>query len=168
MPTGLTPLGGADARILLLGTMPSVQSLQRQEYYGNPQNAFWKLLYTLWGEAWEPDYAVRTRFITRQKLILWDVLAACERQGSADATITGAVPNDFATFAQSHPDLRAVFFNSMGAAHFYKRLVMPDPLAHLPQITLPSSSPARAMRFDDKLTAWRPLKNAWDVAIREK
>lgn len=168
MPTGLAPLGDVHARILILGTMPSVQSLQRQEYYGNPQNAFWKLLYTLWGEAWEPDYTVRAAFIQRQRLILWDVLAACDRKGSADATIRAAHPNDFAAFAREHPDLRAVFFNSVGASRFYQRLVIPDPLAHLPKITLPSSSPARAMKFSEKLAAWQPLKNAWDVAIREK
>ena len=88
MPTGLAPLGTADARLLILGTMPSVQSLQRQQYYGHPQNAFWRLLFALWEEEWSPDYADRVAFVERHRLAVWDVLATCQRQGSADAAIT--------------------------------------------------------------------------------
>ena len=168
MPPGLAPLGTADARLLILGTMPSVQSLQRQQYYGHPQNAFWRLLFALWEEEWSPDYADRVAFVERHRLAVWDVLAACQRQGSADAAITDAVANDFVSFAQQHPQLRAVAFNSVGAARFYDRLVRPDPFAALPKVTLPSSSPARAMKFSEKFAAWQPLKSAWDVAIQEK
>ena len=168
MPHGLPPIGEPDAMILILGTMPSVQSLQKDEYYGNPQNAFWKLLYALWGEEWTPHYPKRTDFVVRHRLALWDVLADCTRKGSADASIGAARPNDFAGFAREHPGLQAVFFNSVNASRLYQKLVHPDPLEHLPQLVLPSSSPARAMTFTDKLAAWQPLKNAWDIAIQKK
>lgn len=166
MPQSFAPLGDRDAAVLILGTMPSVLSLEKGQYYGNPQNAFWKLLYALWEQPPEKDYIDRCRFVRRHRLVLWDVLCDCRRTGSADASIRQPRPNDFAWLLGEYPGLRAVFFNSAGAAGFYKKLVRPDPLAHLPRYTLPSSSPARAMRFADKLAAWETLKNVWDVAIR--
>ena len=168
MPHSFAPLGREDAVLLILGTMPSVKSLEKQQYYGNPQNAFWKLLFALWEEPFQAAYESRCRFVGEHRLLLWDVLADCRRQGSGDASITSPRANDFVWLSRTYPQVQAVFFNSVGAARFYQRLVQPDPLAALPRWTLPSSSPARAMRFEEKMTAWTPLKSAWDVAIGPK
>lgn len=168
MPHSFAPLGREDAALLILGTMPSVKSLEKQQYYGNSQNAFWKLLFALWDEPFQAAYESRCRFVEEHRLLLWDVLADCRRQGSADASITSPRANDFLWLRQEYPRISAVFFNSANAARFYERLVHPDPLAALPKYTLPSSSPARAMRFEDKRRAWEPLKSAWTVAIRLK
>ena len=161
MPEGFAPVAAPDAEVLLLGTMPSVASLQKGQYYGFGRNAFWPLLYALW-EAGEPpeEYALRLQFVVSHRLALWDVLRECERKGSADASIRAPQANDFAAFAAAHPRIRRVFFNSSGAAALYRRLVNPDPFAHCPKTTLPSSSPARAMRFADKLRLWLPLREA--------
>ncbi len=162
MPEGFAPIAGQDASILLLGTMPSVASLEKMEYYGHPRNAFWTLLYGLWGRVPEREYDKRTAFVQEKKIALWDVLRCCERKGSADASIRREEANDFAAFAREYPEIRCIFFNSSGAALFYQRLVRPDPFAGLPQTVLPSSSPARAMRFEDKLALWRPVREAWE------
>lgn len=169
MPESFAPLGRPDAAVLILGTMPSVRSLQKAQYYGHPQNAFWKLLFSLWEEPFQENYGDKCHFIEKHRLLLWDVLRDCRRPGgSADAAIAQPRANDFLWLRQEYPRISAVFFNSANAARFYERLVHPDPLATLPKYTLPSSSPARAMRFEDKRRAWEPLKSAWTVAIRLK
>ena len=39
-----TPIIGKESKLLILGTLPSVKSLRIKQYYGNPQNTFWKIL----------------------------------------------------------------------------------------------------------------------------
>ncbi len=62
MPSGFPPIAAPDARVLILGTMPSEASLQKQQYYGYGRNAFWPILYALWDEPFEEDYEKRCRF----------------------------------------------------------------------------------------------------------
>ncbi len=162
MPQGLLPVAREDARVLILGTMPSVLSLEKQEYYGNPQNAFWRILFGLWGRPAPAAYAERTAFLLEKGIALWDVLRECERRGSADATIREPRPNDFASLAVRCPGLEAVFFNSQGASKLYAKLVKPDPWARLAKIALPSTSPARAMRLEEKQALWLPLRRWLD------
>ena len=42
------PIEPDRAAVLILGTMPSVRSLEQMQYYGHPQNQFWKLIFALW------------------------------------------------------------------------------------------------------------------------
>lgn len=39
------------ARVLIAGTAPSVKSLKHGQFYGNPQNYFWRVVYALFGDA---------------------------------------------------------------------------------------------------------------------
>lgn len=162
MPTGFPPVADREARLLILGTMPSVASLEKRQYYGHARNAFWPILFSLWEQPLSDDYEQRCRFALDRHLSLWDVLEGCEREGSADASIAAPRPNDFAAFAREHPHICAVFFNSANAQRFYQKLVTPDPWAALPKIALPSTSPARAMTFDKKKELWRPLRQCWE------
>ena len=164
MTAGFPPIAGKEARLLILGTMPSVKSQEKRQYYGHPQNAVWPILYALWERPLEADYGRRCRFLLDQDIALWDVLARCCRTGSADTAIREPAANDFTAFAAAHPHIQGVFFNSQNAGKLYERLVKPDPFSALPKITLPSTSPARAMRFEDKLALWRPLRRFWEEA----
>lgn len=162
MPQGFAPVAEADARILILGTMPSVKSLEEGQYYGHPQNAFWRILFSLWGLPLPDEYAARTAFLLEKKIALWDVVRCCEREGSADANIERPMPNDFVGLSMRCPHLQALFFNSRNAEGLYRRLVRPDPFRTLTKTTLPSTSPARAMPFEKKETLWLPLYAAWE------
>src|SRR5690606_38788127 len=98
------PIARRDARVLILGTAPSLQSLARRQFYGHPQNAFWRIMGELFDAGLELPYSQRKRRLTAQGIAVWDVLAECERPGSMDHDIAAASirPNDFATFFAQH------------------------------------------------------------------
>ena len=150
---GLQPLIGPSTRLLVLGSFPGVASLQAQQYYGHQRNHFWPLL----GALWQVDlkalpYAERTAWLLDHGLGLWDVYAACRREGSLDTAIRDAEFNDLAGLRRRAPALAAIAHNGGESA---RGLRFTGALG-LPVFKLPSSSPANASwSFDRKLTAWR-------------
>jgi hypoxanthine-DNA glycosylase len=152
------PVSRADARVLVLGSMPGKMSLQ-QQYYAHPQNAFWKIMGELVGAAPALPYPERLQRLRDSGIALWDVLASCERASSLDAHISGESANDFASFFARHPHITQVFFNDSKAEQSFRKFVRGRqvlPPLHLQR--LPSTSPAHAgMRYADKLTAWRAV-----------
>ena len=89
------PLANCKAEVLLLGTMPGIQSLAMAQYYGHPRNLFWKLIATIFDEPFPTDYKQKKEMLVRNNIAVWDVLQACERQGSLDSAIVEEVSNDF-------------------------------------------------------------------------
>ncbi len=159
------PLARADARILILGSMPGVASLEAGQYYAHPRNAFWPIMAALTGCAATAPYAQRTCALLDTGIAVWDVLAACERTGSLDTAIAPASmqANDFAGFFHAHPQIRHVFFNGGLAEQSFRRLVLkPQQAAIAPAppftchfLRLPSTSPAHAGRsLAEKQRVW--------------
>lgn len=151
------PLAAPGARILILGNMPGVLSLQQQRYYAHPRNAFWPITAELFGFDAAAPYDERVAALTGAGVAVWDVLGSCRRIGSLDSDVEpdSMAANDFAAFYAAHPTIGHVFFNGAAAEKNYHRLVS---VGHTPNFSrLPSTSPALTMRFEDKLTAWRAI-----------
>jgi TDG/mug DNA glycosylase family protein len=159
--SGFPPIAGLHARVLILGSLPGQASLRAQQYYAQPHNAFWKVMGQLFAAGPELPYEERACRLVENGIALWDVCATARRPGSLDAAIVNAsvVPNDFANFFRSHPEIKRVCFNGGKAAELYRRLVLPQLSGALDQRcyeTLPSTSPAHAaMPFEQKLAQWR-------------
>ncbi|MFP4126253.1 MAG: DNA-deoxyinosine glycosylase [Alphaproteobacteria bacterium] len=175
MPEGLlagfAPIACADARVLVLGSMPGAASLEAGRYYAHPRNAFWPIMAALVGFDPAAAYAERAAALKVAGVALWDVLGACRRDGSLDTAIEPAtmVVNDFAGFFQRHPEIARVFFNGAKAAELFRRRVAATALpAGLRETRrLPSTSPANArLRFADKLKAWRVVAAALEQEAR--
>ena len=162
---GFAPIAGSGATILVLGSLPSQMSLQKQQYYGNPRNNFWRLMGVLFAAGPELSYAERVARLAACGVAVWDVLQSSVRPGSMDSAIdqTTAVANDFASFFAGQPGIQLVCFNGQKAAQLFARLVATDldsSCVRLRYQTLPSTSPAHAaMSFEKKLEHWSILKN---------
>ena len=110
------------------------------------------------------SYEERTKILKKNKIALWDVMQACERQGSLDSAINDRtmVENDFVSFYGSHPNIRHVFFNGAKAEKEYFKRVLPrlsDATKGIEYFRLPSTSPAMAqLSFDTKLLEWSKIK----------
>lgn len=159
--TGFPPVADRQAEVLILGSFPSQRSLQASQYYAHPRNAFWSIIGRVLNISSDVPYAKRKQRLKKNRIALWDVIAAARRPGSLDASIVGSsiAVNDFNRFFGSHPRVRLVCFNGSKAAELYKKLVQPK-LApgfnNLRYRRLPSTSPAHAaMSFERKLACWR-------------
>jgi TDG/mug DNA glycosylase family protein len=156
------PVINDSARILILGSMPGVKSLNEQQYYAHPQNAFWRIMATLLNFDVLDDYQQRLAFLQSNEVALWDVLHSCKREGSLDSMIQPQtqVANDFNTLFLTYPNVRAVFFNGAKAEGYFKRHIFPtltQPQLHF--VKLPSTSPAHAsLSFQEKLEVWRLIQ----------
>lgn len=164
--TGFPPIAAADAQVLVLGSMPSIASLAREQYYGHPQNAFWPIMGRLFGAGPELPYDQRKILLITRGVAVWDVLQSCRREGSLDASIErdSETPNDFAAFFRQHPQVGVVFFNGQKAETVFRRHVLGELGAFergLRFVRLPSTSPAHAGRtLEEKLAAWQTVNRA--------
>lgn len=161
LSVGFPPIEDAAARVLVLGSLPGVKSLEMREYYAQPYNAFWRIMGELFGAGPALPYPARLVRLRAHGVAVWDVLAAGEREGSLDSSIVPAsiVVNDFSSFFAHHPQLVLICFNGNTAAGLFKRKVLPGlrpKWAALERRVLPSTSPAYAsLRFEQKLAGWR-------------
>ena len=148
-------------RLLILGSMPGVASLEAAQYYAFPRNVFWKIMGELFAADPKLDYPSRLQKLTENHVALWDVIEACHRLGSLDSAISksGLVTNNFQIFFNQHPHITHVFFNGQKAAGLFMQKVAPGLAVHLSYHTLPSTSPANATKnYAAKLEAWSVLK----------
>ncbi len=166
--TGFPPIAARDARVLVLGSMPSVASLACGQYYGHPRNAFWPIMGRLFGAGPGRPYAEREDVLRAAGVAVWDVLQACRREGSLDTAIDrdSEQANDFVTFFRKHPRIGTVFFNGTKAEAAFRCHVLGG-LAVLHREfcfeRLPSTSPAHAGRsLEEKLKAWQAVKSMID------
>lgn len=152
------PIIDQNSRILILGSMPSVKSLEKQEYYGNPQNHFWRILSSVLAAPVPSSYTHRKSYLHAHHIALWDVVAECQREGSLDQNIHLQRTNDINALILSYPTIIAVFFNGTAAAKIYHQHF--SPVKSVTYFTLPSSSPIprRYIRTcEDKLPFWSQI-----------
>ena len=152
--TAFGPVARPDARVLILGSMPSVASLEAGFYYGHPRNAFWHILSEIYGEALPEMIPQKAALLENHHLALWDVLESCEREGSLDSAIREPAANDFSGLFARCPGIRAILFNG-GAAHALFMKHCGAFLAGRAWEKLPSTSPAYTLSYERKLARWR-------------
>jgi len=149
------PIVNLQSKVLILGTMPGKESLRTKSYYAHPQNAFWKIVFNILDLPLSDDYQTRRNVLLQHNIALWDVLKACERRSSLDNDIRMEEPNDIQTFLSFHPNISCIFFNGKDSARYFGKYFSN---IHLPNRVLPSTSPAHAIKWEQKLAAWQIIK----------
>ena len=149
-----------NSRVLILGSMPGVESLNQQQYYAHPRNLFWEFMGELFGADRDLLYEERLAVLRRNGVALWDVAHTCRREGSLDANMMDVEANDFRALFTEAPHIHTVFFNGQKAAALFRKLVQPKLQLKLKMISLPSTSPANAsISIEAKRRAWRQIKS---------
>jgi len=151
---GFPPVYREDARLLILGSMPSVESLRQSFYYAHPRNAFWRIIPDVLGEDAPHTVEEKEEMLIRHRIALWDTVGSCERSGSLDSAIRCAEANDFDMLFAACPNIRHIFFNGAAAQQLFIRMVGTDE-AKFKYIRLPSTSPAYTLSYEKKLIAWK-------------
>jgi hypoxanthine-DNA glycosylase len=170
---GFPPIERADARVLILGTMPGAASLAAARYYAHRRNAFWPIMEALLHWPAGADYETRTGWLRDAGIALWDVLRECHREGSLDTAIESDSMrlNDFVGFFRAHRHIRCVACNGTAAERLFRAQALPalrqrlwsaGDAAEPVLLRLPSTSPAHAgRRLEAKLDAWREALAPW-------
>ena len=174
----IPPIYDKNSKILILGSFPSVKSREAGFFYGHPQNRYWKVLAGVFKDAESFGENIPRRiavtvmmlvavfkdavpetipdkkaFLLRHNIAAWDVIASCDIEGSSDASIKNAVPNDL-TAILGTADIKQIFTNGKTAYNLFQKYTAP--MIHRDSICLPSTSPANAAWTLDKLIeAWK-------------
>jgi hypoxanthine-DNA glycosylase len=149
------PIVSENSRMLILGSLPSAESLRAGQYYAHPRNAFWRIIYALYDMEYDADYNRRCAFLLEHKLALWDVCGSAVRQGSADSSISDIQPNDIAGLLQEFPNINRIILNGRKAEQEFRRRFSS---IDIPSFYVPSTSPAlAALGFEGKPRKWRKI-----------
>lgn len=158
LKTSFPPIVAPDIQVLILGSMPGDRSIAENQYYGHPQNRFWRMLAVITDSPVPKDYPTKKKLLLQNRIGLWDVARQAIRKGSMDSDIKNAVPNDISGLIVRHPGLRLIGFNGRKAEALFDKHFNRSP--NLGYLSLPSTSPANAgITFEALCERWRVLFN---------
>lgn len=158
----LLPVVDASTKVLIVGSMPGKQSLEKQQYYGNPRNHFWPIMGELLEIAIPEEYDKRITLLKNNAIGLWDTIETCERKGSLDAAIRNEKPNDFYTLFENYPNIQLVLFNGAKAFEVFKKHLGLGLLEGRAYKKMSSTSPIPGKNiksFAEKLEDWRIIQS---------
>ncbi len=151
----IPPVYDEHSRVLILGSFPSVKSREQQFFYGHPQNRFWRVVSGVLCCPAPETVSEKKEMLLGHGIAVWDVIAGCTIEGSSDASIRDAVPNDISCILEA-ADIRGIFANGAKSAELYRKYIYPE--TGREAVKLPSTSPANASYSLERLTeAWREI-----------
>ncbi|MEG2543354.1 MAG: DNA-deoxyinosine glycosylase [Longicatena sp.] len=152
MLKGLKPIISVEPKVLILGSMPSVTSLDKQEYYGYKQNRFWRIMEDIFQEP-ITSYEQKKELIITHHLVLWDVIGECERVGSLDSNIKNEVVNNIDRLLADFPSIELVVCNGKKSYDLYLKHFSS---LQVPCVYLPSTSNAnRSIKEEILFKQWK-------------
>lgn len=152
----IAPVFDENSTVLILGSFPSVKSRESEFFYGHSQNRFWRVTAAVFSSPVPQTVEKKKAFLLKNHIALWDVLASCDIEGSADSSIKNAVPNDIGIILDA-AKIEKIFVNGKTAEKYYKKYIQPQ--IGTEAVCLPSTSPANAAKSLEALIAeWGRIK----------
>ncbi len=143
------PIYNADSEILILGSLPSVESVKRGFYYMHPENRFWKVLSRIYEEdAYHMSIEEKRLFILKHHLALYDIIYSCTIKNSSDSSITNPICTNIKEVLRGM-NTKKILLNGKTA---YQIFIKQYPELKEIAICLPSTSSANARVSLDALT----------------
>ena len=141
-----------NSKILILGSMPGVKSLEAQQYYAHPQNRFWKVMGFICKTPDLPklEYYKKLKTLLENNIALWDTIKSCKREGSLDSDIQNETPNDIRKLLKRYPKIKIICLNGNKSYTAFKKY-FPDLLEKYSCLKMLSTSPANARYSKDEL-----------------
>jgi TDG/mug DNA glycosylase family protein len=160
---GLNAFIPANPRILILGSFPGTESLEKHEYYAKSSNRFWKLIGEVFGvgDLLTGNYNSKLAALNQPRIALWDVVASCERHGSLDSQIRNPVWNDIPQLLQEYGGVEKIILNGAKAAGLFTKATKTWPNWNPNSLQIAqclSTSPAnqRYGPWERLIEDWRP------------
>ncbi|MBE6034179.1 MAG: DNA-deoxyinosine glycosylase [Clostridiales bacterium] len=142
------PVYDQNAKILILGSLPSVKSRENGFYYGHPQNRFWKVIAAVYDREVPQTILEKKELLHKCGIAVWDVIESCEIKGSSDSSIREVVTADFQVVLRKC-NIKKIFANGKTAERLYNKFGKLQTGREI--IVLPSTSPANAAYSLEKL-----------------
>jgi|UPI0002F9C555 hypoxanthine-DNA glycosylase len=152
-------------KVLILGSMPGGMSLKKQQYYGNPRNHFWPIMFELFHQETLEDYEAKLAFIKKQGIALWDTIGSCYREGSLDTNIVNEEPNAIAELVSKYPSLGLIVCNGGKSYQTFKKHFSKELFGKVDVRKLPSTSPIPGRytkTFAGKVEEWKVILDHLD------
>ncbi len=150
------PIFNENAKVLILGSIPSPKSREQGFYYGHPQNRFWKVLSKIFKEKLPMTNEEKKEFILNHHLALWDVVKRCEIKGASDSSIQNVEVNDIKALIKQ-TKIKYIITTGKKADALYQKYLSKS--INISSISLPSTSPANcAMKEDQLIEHYQILK----------
>lgn len=149
MIESLPVLSADKPKILILGSMPGIESLRQQMYYSHKYNRFFKIMFAYFEKEYSLDIYERKKLITENNIALFDVIKYCERENSSlDSKIKNAEINDIESELKKRPEIQKIILNGKKAGEIYFKYFSD---LKINAVILPSTSSANASYSFEKL-----------------
>ncbi len=135
----LKPFLPDGAKILILGSLPSIATRKANFYYAHKTNRFYKILAGVFDEEEPLSIEERKAFLTRHHIALYDSIYECDIRASSDSSIRNVVSSkEIIKKIKKDYLIKAVFNTGKVSYDVYQKQIGSD------SILLPSPSAANA------------------------
>lgn len=107
------PIIDKDSKILILGSLPSDKSIEKNEYYGNKTNQFWNIISMCFDGKiiYFNNYEEKNYYLHKHHIALWDIYSKADRKGSLDSNIKNGYFNDIIGLLKLCPNINKIVTN---------------------------------------------------------